>query len=244
MNRKLLIAILAVLALSSACNLNNPFKSELVTPTVAPTQTPVPEEKSVKSLYDDFLTTDEGWSDAFAVTTTALPGAMLSSIKTQSGELSFDLQDKETYLYTFYKNPSTADVVIEAKMRGAGNQENAMALVCRAKNDQSAWYEFRVDSQNVYYIYRYDESLKEAGDNPYIQLERGGLRKDIYSPSEYNTIKATCKGNQLSLEVNGNSVTTVTDGTLTDAGLVGMGAMSFNILPSTIKVDYFSYGQP
>lgn len=244
MNRKLLIAILAILALSSACNLNNPFKSEMVTPTAAPTQTPVPEEKSVKSLYDDFLTADEGWLDAFAVTTAALPGAMLSSIKTQGGELSIDLQDKETYLYTFYKNPSTADVVIEAKMRGAGNQENAMALVCRAKSDYSAWYEFRVDSQNVYYIYRFDKSLKEAGDNPYVLLERGGIRKDIYKPTDYNTLKVTCKGNQLTLEVNGNPVTAVTDGTLTEAGLVGIGAMSFNILPSDIKVDYFSYGEP
>lgn len=246
MKRRMYVPLLVLLLVSMACTLGdvNPLKENLVTPTAMPTNTPVPKENTESSLYDDFVMEDPAWSETIAVTTAALPGAMISSVSTLAGMMKFDIQDAETYLYKFYKNPSKADVVVETKAQAVGSKIDGIALVCRARNDYTAWYEFRVTDEGRYSIYRYDKSLKDADKNPYIELEKGALRKDYFAAYKENVIRATCQGNSLSLEVNGNAVVSVIDGALPDAGLVGMGAMSYDTLPVAVEFDYLSYGQP
>jgi hypothetical protein len=247
MMRKILIPVLILLMVTLACSvggIKNPLKETLITPTAEPTNTPVPEEQTQSSIYDDFTEADPAWSDLYVVTTQAQPGSMLSKVSTSAGKMVFDIQDTETYVYKFYENPSKPDVVVEAMVQGVGQQMNGMALVCRAKNDYSAWYEFRVNGLSQYFLYRFDVGQRDSGKNPYILLQQGGLRKDYFAPVQDNVIRATCQGSDLTLEVNGHAITTVTDGILTDAGLVGVGAMSSTLLPVSVRFDYLSYGQP
>ncbi len=247
MMRKIFIPVLILLTVTLACsvgNIKNPLKETLITPTAEPTNTPVPKEQTQSSIYDDFTSVDPAWSDVHVVTTQALPGTMRSKVNTSAGKMVFDIQDTETYIYKFYKHPAKPDVVIEAQVQGVGQQMNGMALVCRAKNDYSAWYEFRVNGLSQYFIYRFDVGQRESGKNPYILLQQGGLRRDHFQPVQQNVIRVTCKGSDLLLQVNGHDIASATDGNLPDAGLVGMGAMSSTLLPVSVQFDYLSYGQP
>jgi len=246
MKLKIFIPVIVLAIILQACSSGavSAGKQELVTPTSAPTGTPVPENPTEKAYYDDFSGSDPGWSELLTVTTQAQPGQMKSSARVVDGLLTFDFQEKETYLYKFFANPSGADVVIESKVQGAGQLENGMALVCRAKNDQTAWYEARISGLNQYDIYRFDAAQRDAEKNPYIKLQHGALRGDIFKPTKQNVIRFTCQGSDLMLEVNDQTITTVQDGTLSEGGLAGVGAMSGTILPLSVRFDYFSYGQP
>lgn len=250
MKRKILIPVMILVLTTMACSLSGVTQSvseigkqELVTPTSAPTNTPIPEKAVEKSFYDDFSSSQEGWSDLVVVTTQAIPGQMQSNAKMIDGKMVFGFSEKETYLYKFYENPAPDDVVIEVKEQATGHTENGIALVCRAKNDHSAWYEFRVSSLNQYAIYRYDQSQRESGGNPYIQLKKGGLQIDQFGPTKENIIRVTCKGSTLSLTINDKEITSIEDGELS-GGLAGVGAMSGTLLPVGVRFDHFSYGQP
>jgi hypothetical protein len=246
MNRKILLPLLVLAFATMACSLGNlnPFKETLITPTAMPTNTPVANTSTQSSIYDDFTVLDPDWKEDYVVTTQALPGAIKSKSSINAGKMVFEFNDTETYLYRFYLNPAKADVVIEASVQGAGQQMNGMALTCRVADDLTSWYEFRVNGLSQYFIYRFDQSLKDGGKNPYVLLEQGSLRKDYFKPTSENILRATCQGVELSLESNGNLVTKVSDGTLTESGMVGMGAMSSSLLPVSIRFDYFSYAQP
>lgn len=247
MKRKIFLPLVMLLVILAGCTLGdvNPLKEDLVAPTAMPTNTPVPKENFESSLYDDFSTVNPAWLDTHTVTTSAVPGSMLSKVDVKAGKMVFDIQEAETYLYKFFKNPARQDVVIEAKVQGNGAQVNGMSLICRAKNDFTAWYEFRVSDEGRYFVYRYEQSRKDNNDeNPYVELAKGNLAKDVFSPFKENTLKVTCQGNTLSLVVNDKPVVSLEDGVLAEAGLVGAGGMSYSLLPVIVNFDYLSYGQP
>jgi len=168
----------------------------------------------------------------------------LSNVSIKDGWLSFDILDEETYMYQLYQNPVEADVVLETKYQPGGNHTvNGIALVCRATEDFSKWYEFRVSSSNRYSIFLYDKSRKEKDDlNPYVELA-GGV-SDLISPAKENVFRAMCNGTTLVLEVNGEQVASVQDGELQEQGLVGVGAMSSNLTPTFVKFDYLGVSKP
>ncbi|KPL71370.1 hypothetical protein ADN00_16830 [Ornatilinea apprima] len=209
-----------------------------------PTPVVVIEDKStVKEAYDPFDAATDDWSLPFFVTTKALPGREKSAVELKNGNMTFSLMDEETYLYEFYESMTPEDVLVETKYQAGGNHTvNGVALICRAASDLSAWYEFRLGSDTKYSIFRYDVSRRDEGKNPYILLAKGGSQ--AISPSKENIVRILCKGSDLVLEVNGQQVSSVQDGTLTGEGLVGVGAMSYNLTPTYMMFDYFSYTQP
>ncbi len=246
MKQSKLLPLVMLALILAGCSLgdSNLLKEDLVTPTAIPTGTPVTEEDPERSLYDDFSVADPAWLDTYILTSSKNPGSMLSEVTLKGGNLVFDIQESETYLYKFYKHPARADVVIQAQVQGNGAQVNGMALICRAANDFSAWYEFRLSDEGFYYLYRFDQELKAGGENPYIELGKGKFEKEVFTPFEANTIKFTCQGNTLSVAVNDQPVISLEDSTLTEAGMVGIGGMSHGMLPVIVNFDYLSYGQP
>ncbi len=256
MKWKILFPLLILIIISSACSTSSGSSDqsgEAVMPTSevsgvgqGPTEEPTkaPDRKVVDEFMDEFTTMDPDWSGPFTVTTKALPGKALSKVSIEDGWLSFNIQDEETYMYEFYLNPAAADVVLETKYQPGGNHTvNGIALVCRAAEDFSSWYEFRVSSSNRYSIFLYDKSRKENDDlNPYVELA-GGVSSTI-SPAKTNVFRAMCNGTSLVLEMNGEQVASVQDGTLQEDGLVGVGAMSSNLTPTFVKFDYLSVSKP
>ncbi|MEA4910455.1 MAG: hypothetical protein GYA17_21580 [Chloroflexi bacterium] len=248
MKRALIYPLLVFALVSAACGLgdvtNNLGDNSVVRPTDLPTNTPPPENARQDSYYDDFSVSSADWSDPVTVTTQAQPGRSHTTVSVLDGKLVFDLQDAETYTYDFYANPSADDVAVEAMFQSYGQIYNGIALVCRAKNDYTSWYEFRVSSTSQYAIYRYDASLREDEKNPYIQLKAGGLNIDVMRPTKENTIRGVCQGSSLTLYVNDTEIATATDGQITEGGLVGVGVMSQSETPVNVRFDYFSYGEP
>jgi len=204
------------------------------------TSTPQP----AKSFEDTFDEMKDAWSDSLLVTTQGAGGKTESAVKLLDGKMVFQFTDKETYLYKFVKQPMGADVVIESSYQAFSQIYNGIAFVCRAKSDYSAWYEFRLSSVAKFAIYRFDQALKDEYKNPYIELASGSADATKLYPTKPNVVKATCKGSTLSLEVNGNSLTSVQDDALQEDGLVGLGAMSQNNLPMSIRFDYIKVSSP
>lgn len=205
--------------------------------------TPTPQLEAVKDDYlDEFNLLTEDWSEPVTLTTQALPGKEKSRISYEDGKMIFGLYDFETYVYQFNRRPADANVLLELKYQSGGANENGIALVCRAKTDMSAWYEFRVSSTGQYAIYYYDAALKDEYKNPYTDMAKGV--SDALRPTRDNVIRAMCKDSSLVLEVNGEMVKTVQDSRLTEGGMVGIGAMSYNNMPVNIMMDYFGLSKP
>ena len=205
--------------------------------------TPTPKLPQVKDDYlDEFNVLTEDWSAPVFLTSQAQPGKGQSKIAYEDGKLKFGLYDLETYVYQFNQRPAAADVLLELKYQAGGAHQNGIALVCRAAADQTAWYEFRVSSTAQYAIYRYDAALRDDYKNPYIELAKGV--SDAIYPTRDNVMRAMCKGTTLMLEVNSKEIVTVQDGTLTEGGMVGVGAMSYDTMPVNIMMDYFGLSKP
>ncbi|MDR3576509.1 MAG: hypothetical protein P4L50_21800 [Anaerolineaceae bacterium] len=207
----------------------------VVQPTSAPTKP--------SSFTENFDIPDQNMTDVLTTTTQARAGHMYSNVGINDGFLIFNLQDKETYDYSFYKNPMPADVTMELKFYNTGQiVDNGVALICRANSDFSSWIEFRVSSQGNYDIFRYDKSLAAQYKHTYIDYLKGVTDKNVISPfpTIENDIKASCIGPNLTFTFNDKQTVTTMKNDIMDGGYVGLGAMSGDLIPYMIKVDSFT----
>lgn len=250
MKSKLLFPIVALVVVSLACSTNNiPFvatSTPAVFATAAPATATVPVPTNaptpIPAYTEEFDLMSADWAEPLVVTTQAQPGHMFSAVVWDDGWLEFNLQEPETYIYQFYQRPTNPDVVLETKIQAGLQPFNGMALVCRANTEYTKWYEFRIGSQNDYAIYVFDASRRDKGKNPYIELEKG-VTTAIDPPRE-NVFKAICNGTTLSIWVNDIEVTSIQDNTITDGGLIAIGAMSYSLPPVQVKFDYLTISRP
>ncbi len=250
MKRSYLIPILVLLLVSLACSVSLPFGigggSNLPTAEAGPPDksTPTVGIPETKNVYrEDFDLSLDNWSDDIVVTTQAQPGTLYSEVSLDDGWLRFHLKDNETYMYKFYRDPMQRDVVIETKLLNLGDVHNGMAIICRGAVDYSSWYEFRLSGTNDYALYYYDQQRKEQeGLNPYQELERG-VSKEIL-PMLENIVIVSCIDTSLRLEINGVEVFVEDSDLLMDDGLVGFGAISYDIQPVIVKYDYIDVSRP
>ena len=244
MKRVYIIPIMILLIVSLACSVNLPFGlgAALGSPTaeagLPDKSTPTSELPKSKNVFrEDFEALMENWSDDIVITTQAQPGKMYTEVGIEEGWLKFHLKDFETYIYKFFREPMNENVVIETKMVNTGDIHNGMSVICRAAVDYSKWYEFRLSATNDYALYYYDQERKEKdGLNPYLELERG-VSKDI-KPMLENVVKVSCIDTTLRLELNGTEVFLEETDLIMDGGLVGLGAISFDLQPVIVKFDY------
>lgn len=249
MKRTFGMAMLAFLILLSACQTQSvatlasekptqPAAAGATAKPAAATATPAP------ALVEKF---DSGnnWLVSFTVTTQAKPGSEKTAVMVKDSALSFDIPDHETYVYTFYKNGQKADVASEVNFESLGQPDNGIALVCRAKEDQSTWYEARVSLAGLYHIFKYDKSLRDQGASPYTDLKSGTAPKGTFLPLKANTVKFICKGQDLTIDLNGGKFSaSVQNADLSADGMVGVGGMSYSEVPVQLKVTSFAVSQP
>lgn len=204
-------------------------------PTLPPTEEPEPT--LTLALEENFDQTLEAWSEP--VVTTNIPYNYSSQVSLDEEWIFFNIQNNDTYLYAFNEELSEADVVIETTYISSGPSLTDVAVVCRAADDYSRWYEFRIMHRYEYHIYYYEKDLKELqGKNPYIDLVKGAIPQEMLDPGKENAVRATCRGNRLELELNGQELTRHEDDRLTEAGRVGFGALAHNLLPVNVWFDY------
>ena len=157
-------------------------------------------------------------------------------IQQEDDYLSFDLGDEDLYVYYMYTPYVYEDVSLTLNAENRGRNNNNISLVCRMNDDGSEWYEFSVESGGVWYLY--------AVNGKYNILDNGGTNA-LKQGREVNEYRMDCRGDEITVYVNGTELKTVVDTTYGfNEGAVGFNISSLNVLPITVNVNWFDIAQP
>lgn len=230
-----LILLVAAAALVAGCGGNS--KAEVGNPgqSALPTATPTPEPQITEEFQSGTM---ETWSDPLFV----VGNPKMSEITAEGKSLLFTLRDVETYSYKFYDEKVFENVIVEAEVTNLGDNTNGISLICRASEE--GWYEFRVASGGTYEVYRYDQKMKDRGENPYNMIDSGGSG---LINAKTNQLKFACNGSSLQIFSNGKEIKPprgpMEDSTYTK-GKIGVGVMSFGRVPVKVAFDKVSITEP
>jgi len=221
-----------------------PADTEAPAAEVAPTEVPPtegPEPSEVPTEIEETFDTDSGnWSDPLIVTSQASGRDAYLKITSGNGALRFAISDKETYVYKFYTEGLDGASSIEADFQNKGAFNTGIALICKANEDRTSWFEVRVSAaDNNYNFFQYDKKRKdEEGKNPYVLLGKGHMKIDQYFPTKPNRIVFTCSDSELSVDVNKGKVkASQTVDNAIEGNLFGVAVMTADVLPGTIDFD-------
>ncbi len=216
-----------------------PSPTETDAPVETPTSLPTETIAAPQEFIDTFDRNSKAWSEDFIVTTQTFGRDLQSKGIIQDGALTLSFLDKETYLYKFYNEPVGEDVTIEAEYQATGHINNSTALVCKVNDDRTRWLEIRVSSTSDFSFYLYDKQRKTVeGKNPYLQLSKGKFKINELYPTMPNKIKLTCLDNELIVSMNDDMRVLNQDlETPVDGSGVGVGAMSYDVVPIRIRFE-------
>ena len=107
--------------------------------------------------------------------------------------------------------------------------------MCRYSD--SGWYEFFISNDQTYAIY----VMGQNGE--VVQGGSAGSKKILYGKVQ-NVYTATCKGDELSLSVNGSPVDTVKTKFDYPEGKIGVGFSSPKDLPIDVEFESLIISQP
>lgn len=117
---------------------------------------------------------------------------------------------------------SYPNVLIQtAARKRLGTNDNAYGIICRYLNDRN-YYGFLISSDGYFGIVKVVE-----GEYKLLSSENMEFDESIHQDREENDISAKCKGNTLTLSINGVEKTSVVDEDLT-AGKTGLITGSFS----------------
>lgn len=172
---------------------------------------------------DDFSDSDSGWDqrDDETCITDYADGAYRIMVNPSQ--------------YDCWANPSRdfTDVIVEVEATKAGGpDDNDFGLVCRYQ-DSSNFYFFLISSDGFYGI-----GKVEDGSQSLIDMEQMETTDAVRQGDATNSIQAECKGDQLTLTVNGDEVASVSDSTFS-SGDVGLIAGTFDDGGTDILFDDF-----
>jgi hypothetical protein len=225
-----------------------PTDEPVQAPTEAPpepTEPPAPEptEEPAASMYfteefDSDLTSD--WS-LFTVTGDTNTDPDKLSLEVDNGRLVWDFDTEYLYAYLFYEAFEYEDVRLEVRADNLGRNNNNISLICRHDPDVG-WYEFNIANNGLYDIY-YAE-VTSNGSIRYNEITNGGSNA-IKQGRDVNEYAIECKGEQLTLYINGDEVNSIAERRFSlRRGQVGVSVSSFNVLPILIEMDWFKVIEP
>ena len=212
-----------------------------VPPTEAPAPTEPPVSQSQQFFTEEF---DEPLSNDWSVLTVtgsndADPDKV--TVEAQDGKLVWNFDSEYVYYYLFYDAFTYEDVKVDVSADNRGRNNNNISLICRYDPD-IGWYEFNIANNGLYDIY-YAE-VTSSGEISYTRITNGGSNA-IKQGKEVNEYSISCKGDELSLTINGDEVTTITEKTYgLREGQVGVSVSSFNVLPILIEMDWIKINEP
>lgn len=204
-----------------------------------PTQPPVPSaQEFFTEEFDSPLSSD--WS-ILTVTGTNDSDPDKVTVEADGGKLVWDFDSKYVYYYLFYNAFEYEDVTVALRADNRGRNNNNISLICRYDPDVG-WYEFNIANNGLYDIY-YAE-VDDNGDIGYNLITNGGSNS-IKQGKDVNEYSITCKGDELTLEINGDEVKSVSERTYgLRSGQIGMSVSSFDVLPIQIEMDWFEVSEP
>lgn len=155
---------------------------------------------------------------------------------TSNSRLRIEINKNDTWVYFLYDVYEYGDVRIDTVAENLGRNNNNVSLICRASD--LGWYEFNIANNGTYTILWYDDVTL----HDYKLLFSGGSNL-IRMGRDVNEYTAICKGDELTLGINGVEVRTVNDKNL-KRGQVGFSVSSFNVTPIIVEFDYFGVSVP
>jgi hypothetical protein len=214
-----------------------------IPPTDAPTEAPPPAQAptSDKFFTEEFDSDIANWS-TLTVTGSDEADPEKVTVKPENGKLVFDFGSKNVYYYLFYDPYTYSDVKIELRADNRGKNNNNVSLICRY-DPREGWYEFNIANNGLYWIY-FAQPNPNTNKTEYSRIYNGGSTA-IKQGKDVNTYTATCKGDTLSLFINGKEARTVKDTKYKlREGKVGISVSSFNVLPILVEMEYFKISEP
>jgi hypothetical protein len=209
-------------------------------PTSAPAPTEPPAPQAQQFFTEEFDSSLSGW-DILTVTGSAKADPDKVTVETQNGKLVWDFDSEYLYYYLFYNAYEYSDVKVDVRADNRGRNNNSISLICRY-NPDIGWYEFNIANSGLYDILHGE--VTSNGDIRYNTIANGGSNA-IKQGKEVNEYSISCKGDKLTLWINGKEVKSVTEKNygLRD-GQVGVSVSSFNVLPILIEMDWVKISQP
>jgi hypothetical protein len=207
-------------------------------PTLPPaTSAPTPTEAQQRFFTEDFDAEVTSW------TTVLTSGEeTLLEQRVDNGFWIFDLGGKFMFVYSLYQPETYADVRIDARAENRGDNTNNISIICRYDEDEG-WYEFNMYNSGLYDIFwgRWKSSGTQA---TYVPLADGGSNA-IHQGKAVNDYTVICKGNTLSLFINGDETRTINENQFVlREGKVGIGVSSFDRLPIRVDFDSVKISEP
>jgi len=194
----------------------------VVTSTPPPTNT-VPAEEPTPApqpfFTEDFNTDLSKWSPV------VIGDRNNVNVTIEDSKMIFELNDRDSELFAYYvfNDFTYTDVQLKTIANNRGKTNNSVSLICRYTN--LGWYEFRIANNGYYSINAHDSiGTINKGDN---ELANGASNA-INGGLNTNTYVATCKGNELTLSINGDTVNTISENLYHfSEGKIGLSVLSF-----------------
>jgi hypothetical protein len=111
----------------------------------------------------------------------------------------WNFDSKYVYYYMFYNAFDYEDVRVDLSADNRGRNNNNISLICRY-DPEVGWYEFNIANNGLYTIF-YAE-VKSNGNISYNRIANGAQCDQ--TRKEVNEYGITCKGNELTLYINGD----------------------------------------
>jgi hypothetical protein len=163
------------------------------------------------------------------------------TVEAKNGNLSWDFESEYVYYYLFYNAFTYEDVRIDLRADNRGKNNNSISLICRY-DPKVGWYEFNIANNGLYDI-SYAE-VTSSGEISYKLITNGGSNA-IKQGKEVNEYGISCKGQQLTLYINGKEAKSLTEKKYAlREGNVGMSVSAFDVLPIQIEMDWFKISEP
>ena len=214
--------------------------TEVPTPVVEePTTVPEPvSQPYFTEEFDSSLSSD--W-DIFTITASDKASADKVKVEAKDGMLVWDFDSEYLYYYLFYNAYTYEDVRVDVRADNRGKNNNNVSLICRY-DPEVGWYEFNIANNGLYDIY-YAE-INSKGKIVYNRITNGGSNA-IKQGKDVNEYSITCKGQDLTLTINGDEVNTITERKYSlRKGQVGVSVSSFNVLPILVEMDWLKVSEP
>lgn len=207
-----------------------------------PTAEPAPTEEPARLMFftEEFDSPLSGW-DTLTVTGSDSADPDKVTVEAQNGKLVWNFESEYVYYYIFYNAHTYTDVQLEVRADNRGKNNNNISLICRY-DPNVGWYEFNIANNGLYDIF-YGEVTRN-GEIAYNLITNGGSNA-IKQGKEINEYKISCKGDKLTLWINGKEVKSLTEKKYAlREGQVGVSVSSFDVLPILIEMDWIKVSEP
>ncbi len=152
----------------------------------------------------------------------------------RNGKFRVDVLEPNTWVYFFNTNFTYGDVQVDTSVENLGQNTNYTGIFCRYSQD--GWYEANILNTGEWYIY--------ASDGNRLELLFSGASRVINTGKKTNTYTFICKGDELTLGINGIEIKTIS----TDIspfmpfreGEVGFFVASTSVFPLRVEFDWFT----